>query len=162
MCTMCDIKLKPTWKQLETVTPSVKFGGKLILVGSITFHKKAKEKCAIERMALEWHGKKLNNLQATLYRKLPEKEFLPIEENVLGDSTWNEKKQMLLFDFADHKQTLGPLNIFYVVLTIPLEIESIIKKGHFSLVTKGLPNLFQQYVREHNTDLAMNTVSFLD
>ena len=90
------------------------------------------------------------------------KEILPIEENVLCDSTWNKTKQMLLFDFSQRKQTLGPLNIFYVVLTIPEEIESIIHKGHFSLITQGLPDLFQQYVRENNTDLAMNSITILD
>ena len=155
VCTLCQINLEPKWENLEKNTKSKKFGGKWILVGGITFRKKSgvKEKCCLETMVLQWNGQPVEKLQGSLYVKLPEKNFLPIEENVLSDGQWNKANQTLTFTFTNRKQTLGPINVFYVVLTIPEELESVLQNGHFSLVTNTLPEPFQQAAKENKTNL---------
>src|SRR5579872_3682898 len=133
-CMLCQINLEPKWENVGTVSKSHNFSSKWVLVGSITFRKRIREKCCLDRITLQWHGNSIENLQATLYKKDPDKQFLPIEENTLSDSSWSKTDQMLIFDFNDRKQTLGPLNIFYIVLTIPEPLEEKLKDGKFSLI----------------------------
>lgn len=159
VCTLCQINLEPKWENIEKNTKTKEFGGKWMLVGSITFRKKSgvKEKCCLETMILKWNGSPVEKLQGSLYVKLPEKNFLPIEENVLSDGQWNTADQTLTFAFTERKQTLGPINVFYVVLTIPEELEPILQNGSFSLVTNTLPEPFQQFAKENKTDLTVNS-----
>lgn len=151
------VHLEPQWVNLDPKSEHEKqFGGKWVLVGSITFRKKSREDIKLEHLALKWHGEQLDNLSGSLYKKLPEKDFIPIEDNVLSDSTWNKADQMLVFDFKQRRQTLGPLNIFYLVLTIPESVHNKLQHGHFSLTHTHLPEPYQEFARSNPLNLALS------
>jgi hypothetical protein len=155
-----NIILKSKWCSLDdNCTKSTEFGGKWILVGSITFKKRCKDPVCIETISLRWNGEPLDNLTASLYKKNLDKDnFLPIEENLVCDGIWNKNKQMLLLNF-DEKENLAPTTIFYLVLTIPEAIEPILKKGSFSLEEQYLPKPFKQCVQTEKLSLAFNEIS---
>ena len=66
-----DIVLKPKWRNLDNNNnkKDIDFGGKWILVGSITFKKKSKEPLFIDTISLRWNGEPITNLIASLYKK---------------------------------------------------------------------------------------------
>ncbi len=151
----CLISVEPYWDNVETNnTREKELGGKWMLVGSITFRKKSKEQTKLDTMRLAWNGKRIKNLYGSLYKKLPDKKFLPIEQNLVCDSSWNTSRQELILNFKDNKQTLGPISIFYLVLTVPSEMESVLKNGSFSVVQKELPLSFQSRADHLKIDLA--------
>ncbi len=155
VCNDFAISLEPTWQDLETNPNNIqKFGGKWILAGSITFKKRAKDSVNLEKMYLKWNGPELENTIASLYRGRPDKNFLPIEDNVIADGIWNKAKQRLLFDFLED-ETLGAITIFYLVLTVPPSCEQLFQQGHFSLEKTCLPGPYQQCI--YNNKLAFST-----
>jgi len=136
--------IKSTWHDLDCDSQKCdRFGGKWILVGSITFKKKAKEPVELNRLYLHWHGSPLDNLIGSLYTKNNDQDFMPIEDNLICDSVWNKTEQTLLLKF-DEQQTLGFVNTFYLVLTIPQELEPIVKQGHFTIDRQRLPEQFKE------------------
>jgi hypothetical protein len=152
-----NIVLKSKWCDLDgNCTKATDFGGKWILVGSITFKKRCKDPICMETINLHWNGEKIDNLIASLYKKNLDKEnFLPIEENLVCDGIWNKNKQTLIFNF-DERENLGPTTIFYLVLTVPESIEPLLKKGLFSLEEQCLPKPFKQCAQSEKLSLAMN------
>lgn len=151
------ISLLPKWENLcKDPDHIVKFGGKWIVVGSITFRKRTREPIKLHALKLKWEGKQLDQLQGSLYKKFPEKPFLAIEKNLVSDSSWNKIHQVMTLDFTDAQQTIGPHTEFYLVLTVPSSIESIIKQGSFSLLNSGLPESFQ-----NRKDLRLDIAHFM-
>lgn len=149
------ITVQPKWKELGCKNNQCSdFGGKWILVGSITFIRRSKDPIAMETINLHWNGDTLDNLLGSLYRKTVGKEFFAIEENLVCDGIWNAKKQTLVFDF-DEKENLGPTTVFYLVLTVPEEIEPILTRGSFCLENHGLPHPFKQCAQKEQLILAM-------
>ena len=140
--TECAISMEPRWDQLTSQVPEYVRGGKSIVVGSITFRKKCKYPAKLETITLAWHGKPIEKLSGSLYKKIPDKPFAPLESNFVADSSWNQTKQKLHFSFSDNKQSLGPTNIFYVVLTVPPGLERTLRNGSFSLSHHNLPDMF--------------------
>ena len=152
-----DIVLKSKWQELDgSDSKCADFGGKWILVGSITFKKRSKSPVFVDEMNLRWHGEQLDNLTGSLYKKTPGKDFFAIEENLICDGIWNQKTQTLIFDF-DEKENLGPTTVFYLVLTVPDTVETILKKGYFSLANNCLPRAFKQCAQNEKLTLAINT-----
>ncbi len=154
----CRITLKPKWRDLDgNSTKAAQFGGRWILVGSITF-KRCKDPICIETINLHWNGDHLDNLVASLYKKNLDKElFIPIEENLICDGIWNKSKQTLILNF-DEKESLAPTTVFYLVLTVPEEIEPILKKGSFCLEEQCLPKPFKQCAQQEKLSLAFNDI----
>lgn len=140
-----DFKLivKPHWHNLESNSVKTqKFGGKWILAGSITFHKKAKEQVDLTKLYLQWKGPFLDTLLASLYHKNPDKNFMPIQDNLICDGTWCKNQQTLKLTF-DKIHSLRPTNTFYLVLTIPEKLESVMRNGHFEIMQQTLPHPYQ-------------------
>jgi hypothetical protein len=152
----CDIILKPKWKTLGcNDNKCADFGGKWVNVGSITFKKRSKEPIFVDEINLSWHGEHLDNLIGSLYRKNAGKNFLAIEKNLVCDGKWNPKTQTLILDF-NTEEKLAPTNIFYLVLTVPDAVETILKKGYFSLENNCLPRPFKQCAQNEKLILAIN------
>lgn len=150
------IIIESKWQDLEhEPAKAAEFGGKLILVGSITVKKHSKEQVALSRIYLRWKGQPIDNLVGSLYKKESDKEFHPIEEYLVCDGIWNKTKQRLLFEF-DEKQTLGALNIFYVVLTVPADLEATLKSGKFEIEHSCLPELMQECTKNQELALAID------
>lgn len=155
----CDILLVPHWDNLEKNNMMERdLGGAWILVGSITFHKKSKEVAKLETISLEWHGDHINHLSGSLYKKNSEKQFMPIEDNLICDGSWNKRNQRLVLNFNDRKQTLGPCSIFYLVFSVPESIEPTLKTGHFSLTQTNLPEALYKNNQDLKLDLAQVNV----
>lgn len=155
------IVLEPMWIDLDhghhDPAKVAAFGGIWILAGSITFEKKAKESVSLHRLHLQWLGTDLDNLTASLYRKTPDKQFYPIEANLVCDGVWCKKKQTLLFTF-NQQQTLGVRNIFYLVLTVPPELEYTMKQGRFSLLSYTLPEPFRPAAKDDQLCLNLDAL----
>lgn len=151
----CDILLVPLWDSLEKNNMLERnLGGRWMLVGSITFHKKSKEIAKLTQISFAWRGKYIDYLSGSLYKKFPEKQFMPIEENLVCDGTWNKKNQCLTLDFNHRKQTLGACTIFYLVFTVPDTIEPTLKSGYFRIVQTNLPDTLYKNNQELKLDLA--------
>ncbi len=151
----CLISMEPQWDNLcKDPDHIVRFGGKWIVIGSISFRKKTKDPTKLETLKLAWRGKQIDYLHGSLYKKFPEKQFMAIEQNLVCDSTWNKARQEMTLDFRNNQQTLGPLNIFYLVLTVPPAMEETLKSGHFSLLKGGLPESFQPHTDSIKLDIA--------
>lgn len=151
-----DILLKSKWRNLDQNNHSIiDFGGKWVLVGSITFKKKSKEPLFIDTLNLTWNGKHIDHLVASLYKKNLSRDFLPIEDNLVCDGIWNKTKQTLMFNF-DEKETLNPTTTFYLVLTIPNDLEPILKNGAFVLEEHCLPKPFKQNSQTMHLSLAIH------
>ena len=117
--------------------------------------RKSKEPLSIDTLAMRWNGNQLENLITSLYKKKPSKEFLPIEENLICDGIWNKTRQTVIFNF-DEKETLYPITTFYLVMTIPLSTEPILKNGTFSLLEHNLPKPFKQSLHAMNPFLTIH------
>lgn len=155
-CLENDIILKPKWKEIcNNDNKCENFGGKWVLVGSITFKRKAKESISLDEINFAWTGEKIDNLIASLYKKPYNKDFRAIEDNLICDGIWNQKTQMLIFDFDDAEK-LSPTTIFYLVLTVPKAMEPILKTGHFCLNNNCLPRQFKQSISPEKLILAIN------
>jgi hypothetical protein len=154
-----NIILKPKWSNLDAdCSKCAEFGGKWILVGSITFKKRCKDPICIETINLHWNGEPIDNLIASLYKKNLDKDnFLPIEENLVCDGIWNKNKQTLVLNF-DEKENLALTTVFYLVLTVPDSIEPILKKGSFYLEEQCLPKPFKPCAQNEKLSLAFNSV----
>jgi len=152
-----SVILEPKWENLEpNTTKTKKFGGKWVLVGNITFKKNSKEPVNLSKIYLNWQGKTIKNLVGSLYKKKSDKDFIPIQDYLICDGAWNKTKQTLILKF-DEKQTLGPITTFYLVLTIPENIETVVKKGSFVIEKEYLPEQFKVYALQHNLPLALYT-----
>lgn len=149
------IILESTWKDLDTdIAQSQEFGGKWILIGSITFRKKAKEVVNLEKLYLHWTGKPLAHLLGSLYKKTTSHDFLPIQDYLVCDGKWNNAQQILMLDF-EQKLTLGPTNTFYLVLTVPDNVENIVKEGSFDILDSYLPEPFKECLAQEKHSLAL-------
>ncbi len=147
----CEMQADCKWENLDT-TASLEnqqtFGGKWILAATITFKNKTTETMYLHEIDLEWGGITLSKLNATLFRCDPLRIFVPLEENVIADGTWSEYYQTLQFSFKTPER-LQPTHTFALVLTIPAELETEIKTGHFKLLPKTLPQPLQTSAQEH-------------
>ena len=138
-----ELNLKPLWKNLDTNQATIeKFGGKWVLAGEIDLRKRTPEPLRLNKFVLRWQGKPLNNLVASLYKKELDKKFLLIQDYLVCDSSWEPTNQRLILHF-DHQVLLETRTIFYLVLTIPKEIETSIQEGSFMLESQTLPPLLK-------------------
>ena len=155
------VSLESTWHCLDDSNGScAQFGGKWVLIGNITFRKKSvKDSIHLNQLKLHWNGPFISTLSASLYKKNfdpTKKEFLPIDDYLICDGCWNNNKQTLSLNF-DERQILGAVEVFYVVLTVPDRLESILRQGSFSLEKNELPLPFQQAYSPQSLQLTFNT-----
>jgi hypothetical protein len=150
------IIIEPLWQDLDTNTTM--FENKWILIGSITFEKRPKDPVTMHRLHLKWQGQHLEHLTTSLYRKIPDKDFYPLESNLVCDGIWCQNKQTVILTFNEEK-TLGPRTIFYFVVTINPSLEPILKKGRFLLVSHTLPESFRPMLDEENLCLSLDAIN---
>jgi len=141
------------WQSLEDNEQKNEIFGKWVFAGKIVLRKRSKEKVYISELHFTWKGKKLSMLLGSLYKKDLNKKFLPLEDVLISDSQWDKRKQRLVFDF-EKPISLGPTNIFYLVLTVPQKIEDVVKEGLFFVEPDGLPSQFREIVENKRLALA--------
>lgn len=112
------------------------------LVAHIMLKKHNKAPLVLTSLKLSWHGPQIDHLFGSLYKKEPEKDFRPLQYNLICDGAWNKEEQSLMLNF-DFKQKLNPTNIFCLVLNISPELKELLKIGYFMLDEDYLPDLFK-------------------
>lgn len=101
-------------------------------IGSITL--KSKIPLKLEKLNLQWFGKKIKDLQASLYcKKEKAPELIPIEKNLVCDGIWNTQSQELTFNI---NQKIVSVNNYYLLLSFPNSEEKSVKSGFFALPDK--------------------------
>ncbi|KKP28192.1 MAG: hypothetical protein UR12_C0023G0013 [candidate division TM6 bacterium GW2011_GWF2_30_66] len=141
------IKIEPKWDNLDKNNKSKIFKDQWILAADIIIKKTSPEYVSLHELHLCWHGKngkKINELVASLYEKNSDKNFMPIEQYLICDSTWKKSEQTLILKFEKPKM-LFSANKFSLVLTIPKDLINTLKSGYFTLDTKFLPIEYQEY-----------------
>lgn len=146
----CSITLKPMWQNLEPNPEKIEQFGKWLLVGSLTFKKRTETKVRMRELRLKWHGPFLEHLTASLYKENHEKHFIPLQENVICDGQWNKKEQTLFLRF-EHEEQLCAVNTFYLVLTVPQNIEKHLEHGAFTIPQASLPDPFKKAVKRNES-----------
>jgi len=101
---------------------------KCVNIGCITF--RCKTKLKLQKLKLQWTGEKLiHQIASSLYKKKKESQpLLLIEENVVCDGKWNEKKQQLTFPI---NEKVVATNTYYVIISFPCREEHKLKSGTF-------------------------------
>jgi len=129
-----------TWKEfiLNGDLPEFK-QKKWAWIGLITM--KSKIPLKLKTLNLQWYGKKLDDLHASLYQK-KEKDptLIPIQQNLVCDGVWNTKKQELTFDID---QKIVSINNYYLVLSFSKREEDALKSGKFTFPDKKSISLTQ-------------------
>lgn len=139
----CTLQTMPEWENLEKrLTTSERFGTKLILIGSLMFKKKAPEPIVLNHLQLQWHGVPLSQLSASLYQKKDSTKLIPIEDNLISDGQWLSTKQKILFRF-NKPYHLTAHTQFYIVVSIPPELEQNLQLGSFTIEKSSMPDLLQ-------------------
>jgi hypothetical protein len=150
------VVVESKWQNLDLDANRIKlFGGKWILAGSITFKKRSTEAVFLDEIQLSWKGEKIEQLIGSLYEKNETGDFLPIEKYFVCDSNWKKSTQQLFLRF-NQPVTLGAINTFYLVLTLPESIESILQNGSFYIGQAGLPLPYREYVKDHELAIALH------
>lgn len=110
---------------------------------TIAFTKKTSDEAHLKTVKLHWDGPPIKKIKikGAIFKKLNE-DRLPLHENQVATSTWDEQTQCLTFTFPVAHSLQGTTK-FSVVLTVNKELENHLKKGTFSLVTTTLPEAFQ-------------------
>lgn len=89
----------------------------------------------LKKLTLQWRGKKLNHISASLYHKREtDAELIPIQDNLICDGSWNPMTQQL--SFAPHKK-ITATDELYLVLSYPETLERFIKQGKFILPSRS-------------------------
>jgi hypothetical protein len=149
-----QVLLEPLWKDLENNAQKAQdFGGRWILAGSITFKKRAKDTLHLNKIYLQWKGQTIDGLIASLYLKDDDEKFMPIQDNLVCDGVWSKNNQTLMLNFEE-QHTLGPTNIFYLVLTVPTDLELVLKDGSFKLLPSHLPEPYKMAARQNHLSIA--------
>jgi hypothetical protein len=135
-----ELLIEPHWLNLDPhAKHELQFGGKWILASTITFKKNSRQQVSLNRLDFHWQGKPLSTLIGSLYKKTHDHEFLPLEENLIGDGIWKSSAQTLIFNF-NKSLNLNVVNTFYLVLTVPENQEKTITHGSFIIEHKTLPD----------------------
>ena len=124
-----------TWKEFKLTPTSKNFKSeKWVWTELITL--KSKQALKLKELRIQWIGKKIKQLSASLYLKRKEGEVLiPIEENLVCDGFWDRKKQQIIFPM---NEKIIATNSYYLVLSFQRNIESLLKKGKFVLYKQNL------------------------
>jgi hypothetical protein len=85
----------------------------------------------LSKIVFQWNGDKIKYISGSLYQKRHDRDqVIPIESNLVGDGYWNCDEQQLTF-YIDQK--VVATQTYYLILSFPHHLESILKSGKFVL-----------------------------
>lgn len=149
----CELQVTPQWKDLDP-QHNKRFHNKLIWVGQFVIKKRSKEFMLLSELDLAWKGEKIKNLQASLFRKKPNQELLPVEDQLVCDGHWNTKKQTLKLKFKE-KEYLQPRTTLCLVLTVTKDLEPVLRQGHFDILPDNLPRQLKPEVGKNHLRISL-------
>lgn len=150
----CQLSIIQEWKNLDTSERDKTFNARWILTTKFVFKRRDKEFIALDEIDLAWHGPMVKNLVGSLYKKEPDRDFIPLDESLVCDGRWIESKQILQLRF-NHKEYLQPTTTFCLVLTVPNGLEKVLKAGYFDLIPDTLPHQLKVTAEKENLRISM-------
>ncbi|GEM_PF-3323414 len=150
----CQLFINQEWKDLDTCERDKTFQARWILTTTFIFKRRDKEFIALDEIDLAWHGPRVKNLVGSLYKKEPDRDFIPLDESLICDGRWIESKQTLQLRF-NQKEYLQPTTTFCLVLTVPNGLEKILKAGYFDLIPDTLPHQLKLVAQKENLRISM-------
>jgi len=149
----CEFHVTPQWKDLDP-QHNKQFHNKLIWVGQFVIKKRSDELMLLSQLDLAWKGSTIKSLQASLFRKQPHQDLLPVEEQLICDGHWNKEKQLLKLKFKE-KEYLQPSTTLCLVLTVSKDLEPVLRQGHFDILSDNLPRQLQPEVEKNNLRISL-------
>lgn len=134
MATVCSFKTTNTFCEFPQQSSNNQHlnNDKWALITSLNI--KSKVTFYLKKFILQWRGKKLDHIGASLYHKREtDTQLIPIQENLICDGSWNPVKQELLFRL---NKKITAIDELYLVLNYRQDLEHSIKKGRFFLPSK--------------------------
>ncbi|MBI2775075.1 hypothetical protein HYX58_03665 [Candidatus Dependentiae bacterium] len=141
----CQVQMtiNQKWKRVDTAHSTSRYESFWLLACTIEFKKKKTDQSLfLEKLLISWKGAQLEHLHGTLYKKPLEKEFLPFQEHLLCESSWNRQKQQIIFRFQ-HPLALEAETTLCLVLSVPQKLESTIRTGYFEFERNTFPKTLQ-------------------
>lgn len=144
-CAPVLFTLTPEWKNLESSRVlRQRYGSTWILACTIEIKKlSTHQSLFLEKLLLSWRGTPFKHLTASLYKKPIDREFMPLQENLVCESCWHEKTQQIVFKL-NQPFALETHTILCLVLTVPPALVTSLEKGYFEVERSSLPLLIQQ------------------
>lgn len=138
----CSILIASQWTILEDNKGRIQEFGTPTIIANITFKKYITDQIDLNSLRLKWHGPAIDHVMGSLYRRDPNKKFLPLQNNLICDGVWKKTEQTLILDFVA-KQSLSTSNTFCLVLNVSPELKTILEKGKFTIYEDSLPDQFR-------------------
>ena len=154
----CDLAIAPEWNDLEDTAKAKteEFGGRWMHAGTFVFKNKSGDNVSLKELSLAWKGKsRIASLVGSLFKKEPNKPFMPIEKMLVSDGHWNKKKQILQLKFNESIH-IGTSTTFCLVLTVPDNLEKILDEGYFTVMTDTLPRQLKKAIRKQRPILSIS------
>lgn len=151
-----ELNIVPQWHNLDQNEERCEeFGGAWIEAGVITLRKKTRESINMTHLILSWQGEELEHLIGSLYQRKPNKDFMPIEQNLICDSNWQQSGQKLIFKFLQ-PLSLDVLTELRLVLTVPQDMQDKLKNGSLKVEADYLPDQIKEMLENQSAVLTFN------
>lgn len=151
-----ELHIVPQWHNLDANAERCEqFGGAWIEAGVITLRKRTKDPINMTHLILSWQGDELDHLIGSLYQRLPNKDFMPIEQYLICDSHWQQSAQKLIFKFLK-PLSLDSLTELRLLLTVPSEMEEKLKHGSLKVEADYLPDQIREMLQNQTAVLTFH------
>ena len=117
----------PTWREYNLDNKKILFD-KEKWAWTLSFILKSKKPFQFTTLVLEWKGKKIDSLAASLDHKKERDTLIPIQENLVSQGSWNTDKQQLQFTF---NEKVIAVNKYHLMVSYPKRLEEQLKFGKF-------------------------------
>ena len=117
----------PTWREYALDNKKIRFN-KEKWAWTESFILKSKKPFQFTTLVLEWKGKKIDALAASLYHKKEREILVPIQQNLISQGCWNAEKQQLEFTL---NEKVVAVNKYHLMLSYPNRLEEQLKFGKF-------------------------------
>lgn len=155
----CELNISSEWRNLEDTCKgeyTEKFGGRWMLAGTFIFKNRSGDTVPLTELDLAWKGKlKISDLVGSLFKKEPNKEFMPVQDFLISDGHWNAKQQVLQLKFNE-RELIGLTTTFCLVLTVPSSLEKTLNDGHFTVIIDNLPRQLKKTVKKRRPILSIS------
>jgi hypothetical protein len=117
----------PTWCEYALDNKKIQFN-KEKWAWTLSFILKSKKPFQLTTLVLEWKGKKIDALAASLYQKKEHASLIPIQQNLISQGNWDPEKQQLTFPL---NEKVVAVNKYHLMLSYPKRLEALLKTGKF-------------------------------
>lgn len=118
-----------TWHEYTFHSPFILDNQKL--AWACSFILKSKKPVKLTTIILQWQGRPLTHLSASLYQKKErDSTVMPIQKNLVCDGSWDQKTQQLTFSL---NEKIVAVNKYHLLLSFSKALEPKIRSGKFMI-----------------------------